>query len=53
MRRYRVGILGYGFIGRVHAWAHANLRFHYSLPFETEIVRVATSRPETAKRAAA
>ncbi|MFO7782430.1 MAG: Gfo/Idh/MocA family oxidoreductase [Spirochaetia bacterium] len=53
MRRYRVGILGYGFIGRVHAWAHANLRFHYNLPFETEIVRVATSRPETAKRAAA
>ncbi|MFP4374407.1 MAG: Gfo/Idh/MocA family protein [Spirochaetaceae bacterium] len=52
MRRYRIGILGYGFIGRVHAWAHENLRFHYRLPFETEIARVATSHAETAERAA-
>ncbi|MFP4232050.1 MAG: Gfo/Idh/MocA family protein [Spirochaetaceae bacterium] len=49
---YRVGILGYGFIGRVHAWAHYNLRFHYDFPFHTEIVRVATSRRETADAAA-
>lgn len=53
MRRYRVGILGYGFIGRVHAWAHRNLALYYDLPFETEIVRVATSREETARAAAA
>lgn len=52
MHTYRVGILGYGFIGRVHAWAHHNLRFHYALPFRTQIVRVATSRRETAEAAA-
>jgi predicted dehydrogenase len=52
VKTYRIGILGYGFIGRVHAWAQQNLRFHYDFPFNTEIVRVATSRSETAQRAA-
>jgi predicted dehydrogenase len=53
VKRYRIGILGYGFIGRVHAWAHHNLGLYYDLPFKTEIVRVATSREKTARAAAA
>lgn len=52
MKTYRIGVLGYGFIGRVHSWAQSNLRFYYDLPFDTEIVRVATSRDRTAEAAA-
>ncbi|MBC8137091.1 MAG: Gfo/Idh/MocA family oxidoreductase [Fibrella sp.] len=47
-----VGIVGYGFIGRVHAWAHRSLPFFYSpLPCETRLVGVCTSRPETGEAA--
>jgi predicted dehydrogenase len=49
-RRYRVGIIGYGFIGRVHAYGHLNLPLFYRpLPFETKITHVCTRREETAR----
>ncbi len=51
MERLGIGIVGFGFIGRVHALAFASLPFYYSeLPFLPEIRGIATSREETAKR---
>ncbi|HNS00190.1 MAG TPA: Gfo/Idh/MocA family oxidoreductase [Planctomycetota bacterium] len=53
MRR-RVGFIGFGFIGGVHAFAYRALPFHYErLPGEYELAAVATSRPETAEAARA
>lgn len=47
-----VGIVGYGFIGRVHAWAHRSLPFFYApLPRETRLIGVCTTRPETGEAA--
>ena len=50
----KIGLLGFGFMGRTHAWCLDNLKYFYgALPFRAEIAGVATSRPETAKAAAA
>jgi predicted dehydrogenase len=47
-----VGIIGYGFIGRVHAFCHRAIPFHFDpVPVETRLVAVATSRAETADAA--
>ncbi|MCC6729760.1 MAG: Gfo/Idh/MocA family oxidoreductase [Chthonomonadales bacterium] len=47
-----VGIAGYGFIGRVHAFAHAALPFFYSpLPARTRLVGVCTATPASGERA--
>ena len=53
-KTYRVGILGFGMIGKVHAYSYS------AMPFYTEpmgatfrITHVATSRKETAERAKA
>jgi len=44
-----IGIAGFGFIGKVHAYSYINLPIFYSPPpCRTRIVGVATSRPETA-----
>lgn len=51
MKQYRVGILGFGFIGKVHAYAVRNLPFFYDLPFSATVTHVATSSQESAKRA--
>ncbi len=49
---YRVGILGFGFIGKVHAYAYAALPFYYDpVPLCARITHVVTSRPETAEQA--
>ena len=54
MPRIRIGLIGYGGIGRVHAAAYRAIPFHYGLPADSiEIVGVATTRRETAERAAA
>lgn len=54
MKTYRVGLVGCGFIGKVHAWAHANLPYFFeNLPYRTHLARVCTSRPETAEKARA
>ncbi len=47
-----VGIIGFGAIGQVHAWAHENLKWYYDLPVKTEIRHIVTSREETARMAA-
>jgi predicted dehydrogenase len=47
-----VAVLGFGFIGRVHAYAHVNMPFFYDPPpVRTRLVGVATSHEETAARA--
>lgn len=52
MKTYRVGILGFGFIGKVHAFGYRNLAMYYDpVPLEARITHVATSRPETAHKA--
>lgn len=52
MTTYRVGILGYGFIGKVHAYAYAAQPFYYDpLPAAARITHVVTSRQETAEKA--
>ena len=53
-RTYRTGIIGFGMIGKVHAYAYAAMPF-YSEPMDAafRITHVATSRQETAERAKA
>ena len=53
MPKIRIGLIGYGGIGRVHAAAYRAIPFHYGLSADSiEIAGVATTRGETAKRAA-
>jgi predicted dehydrogenase len=50
LKTHNVGILGFGFIGKVHAYGHLNLPFFYDpLPLRTRITHVCTSRAETAE----
>jgi predicted dehydrogenase len=50
----RVGILGFGFIGKVHAYAYRNMPLYYDpAPIETRLAGVCTSRRETAEAARA
>ncbi len=52
MKTYRVGILGFGMIGRVHAYGYATLPFYYDpLPLAARITHVVTARAETAEKA--
>ena len=47
-----VAVLGYGFIGKVHAFAYRNLQYFYDPPpARIRLVAVCTSRPETAEKA--
>ena len=48
----RVGFVGFGFIGKVHAYGYRTISFFSNpLPFETLLAGVCTSRPETAEQA--
>jgi predicted dehydrogenase len=54
MKPVKIGMVGYGGIGRVHAMAYRSLLFNYGLPADTiQIVGVATSRKDSAQKAAA
>ncbi len=49
---YRVGIIGFGMIGKVHAYGYATLPYYYDpLPLSARITHVVTSRAETAEKA--
>ena len=51
MKVYNVGILGFGFIGKVHAYGYLNLPLFYDpVPLRARITHVVTSRPETAEK---
>lgn len=53
MPKTRIGLIGYGGIGRVHAAAYRAIPFHYGLPADSiAIAGVATTRRETAACAA-
>lgn len=53
MKPLRIGMIGYGGIGRVHALAYKALGHYYALPADTvRVVGVATTRLETAEAAA-
>ncbi len=52
MKIYNVGIIGFGFIGKVHAHGYLNLPLFYDpAPLEARITHVVTSRRETAEKA--
>lgn len=52
MKEYKVGILGFGFIGKVHAYGYVNLPLFYDpAPLRVRITHVITSRMETAEKA--
>lgn len=51
MKDYRVGILGFGFIGKVHAYGYLTLPLFCELPLRARITHVVTSRAETAEKA--
>jgi predicted dehydrogenase len=51
VKRYNVGIIGFGFIGRVHAYGHLTLPLFYDpVPCQTLITHICTSRQDTAER---
>jgi predicted dehydrogenase len=53
MKTYRVGLIGFGFIGKVHAYGHINLPLFFDQQrFRTKITHVCTSRPESAQKGA-
>ena len=53
MKPLKIGLIGYGGIGRVHAMGLRDIPFHYGLPADQiQIAGVATTRPETAQKAA-
>jgi predicted dehydrogenase len=52
MKLFRVGILGFGMIGKVHAYGYATLPFYYDPPpLAARITHVVTGRSETAEKA--
>jgi predicted dehydrogenase len=49
MKTYHVGFVGFGFIGKVHAYGYLNLPLFYSpVPLPCKITHICTGRPETA-----
>jgi predicted dehydrogenase len=52
MRPLGVGVIGFGFIGKVHSHAHRSIPLLYSpVPVDTELVGVTTRSEETGKAA--
>ncbi len=53
MKLYNVGMVGFGFIGKVHAYGHLNIPLFYDQrEFKSSITHVCTSRMETAEKGA-
>lgn len=51
-KTYNVGIIGFGFIGSVHAYGYENLKFYYRpAPLKAKLFGVCTARRETAEQA--
>lgn len=49
----RIGLLGFGSMGKTHSWCVNNLRYFYKdLPFSVEYAGVCTTKEETAEKAA-
>ncbi len=53
-KQYRVGLVGFGFMGRVNLYSYINLPLHYSpLPFGARITHLCTGHRESADAACA
>ncbi len=53
MKIYNVGMVGFGFIGKVHAYGHMNIPLYYDQQeFGSKITHVCTSRSQTAEKGA-
>ncbi|MHC4872393.1 MAG: Gfo/Idh/MocA family protein [Planctomycetota bacterium] len=53
MKKYKIGFLGFGFIGKVHAYGHINLPLFFDQQdFRTEITHICTSRESSAQKGA-
>jgi predicted dehydrogenase len=53
LKVYQVGIIGFGFIGKVHAYGYRNLPFFYDpVPLNARITHIVTGHGETAREAA-
>jgi predicted dehydrogenase len=51
MKTLKVGIIGFGFIGKVHAYGYVTLPLFYDrLPIRGKITHICTGRAETAER---
>lgn len=51
-KQYGVGMLGFGFIGKAHAYSHITMPYFYDeLPFRARFVGVCTAHEETAQKA--
>jgi len=51
-KTYNVGFVGFGFIGKVHAFGYRNLNLYYDPPpLKARLYAVCTSRAETASKA--
>ena len=49
----KIGLIGFGAMGRTHSWCVNNLDYFYKdIPFKAKYVGVCTSKPETAENAA-
>lgn len=54
MKTFGIGIFGFGYMGKAHAYSHISLPYYYKdLPFKTQLIGVCTSRLETAEAAKA
>ena len=52
-KEIRVGLVGYGFMGKTHAWAIANLPFFFDdLPFTAKVTGVVTRSMEKSRAVA-
>jgi predicted dehydrogenase len=51
MREIGVGIVGYGFIGKVHAFAHRSVPLMYDMPLRARLVGVCTATAESGAKA--
>ncbi|MBQ6351921.1 MAG: Gfo/Idh/MocA family oxidoreductase, partial [Lentisphaeria bacterium] len=50
-KEYRVGMIGFGFIGKVHAYGHLNLPLFYDQQeFRSRITHICTGHPESARK---
>ncbi len=54
MKHIRLGVIGYGFMGRTHSWGCRSLPFFYrDLPFTAELIAVASPSESSRRRAVA
>ena len=51
MKTLNVGIVGFGFIGKVHAFGYQNIPFYYDMDrWQSKITHICTAHEETAKK---